>query len=171
MTKLTPLPPPAEAPAPAEEEKAEPIITMTLASGITVRLRTPELFATLATVESVPNQMMIDVLNLLDQEGAVIDYLPEPVKFLRIRNRVRGMYALAATLIESPRLVLAPERPRREANEFGEKKITLNEVEFIYYRYFRNGYRGTPLVLTAPEQLDAAQDSAPPGSDLLPIAA
>jgi hypothetical protein len=154
-----------------EGEADEPIVTFPLGSGITVRLRPPDLFATLATVEAVPSQMMMDVLNLLDQEGTIIDYLPAPEKFLRIRNKTRGMYQLAAYLIVSPRLILAPARPRRRAGEFGENQISLNEVEFLYYRYFRNQYRGAPLVLTAPEQPDAAQEPASAGGDVLPIAA
>lgn len=157
---------------PAEPtERPPPYAVLTLATGISVRLRRPTLYAMLATVGSVPSQMMIDVLNLLEEDGTIFDLLPPEVKFLRIRNKFRGMYALAAALIELPRLVLAPETPNREAGEIGEEDISLAEVEWIYHSYFRHR-RFTPSVQTAaPAQPDGAQEPAPPGGDVPPDAA
>jgi hypothetical protein len=115
--------------------------------------------------------MMIDVLNLLEQDGVVFDLLPPAEKFLRIRNKFRGMYALAAALIESPRLVLAPDVPNREAGEIGEEDISLNEIEWIYYSYFRTR-RFTPTpVSPAAAQPDGAAEPPPPGEQLQPLAA
>jgi hypothetical protein len=163
----------AKLPSPPAEpaEPAPPYAELALVSGRVVRLRKPELYAMLATVGSTPSQIMIDVLNLLEQDGVVLDVLPPAEKFLRIRNKFRGMYALAAALIEWPRLVLAPETPDREAGEIGEEDISLDEVEWIYYSYFRQR-RFTPSgQAPAPAEPGAAAQPAPPGGDVPPLAA
>jgi hypothetical protein len=149
---------------------APPYAELALASGRTVRLRRPTLYAMLATVGSVPSQLMIDVLNLLEQDGVILDLLLPAEKFLRIRNKFRGMYALAAALIESPRLVLDPETPNREAGEIGEEDISLNEVEWIYYSFFRTRRFMPGGIPAAPAQPDGAAQSPPPGGDVPPPA-
>jgi hypothetical protein len=166
------LPPPADAPADAPPAVLPPpYAVLVLATGIAVRLRRPTLYAMLATVGSVPSQLMIDVLNLLEEDGTIFDLLPPEVKFLRIRNKFRGMYALASALIESPRLVLAPETPNREAGEIGEEDISLTEVEWIYHSYFR-ARRFTPSgPPPPPAQPDGAAQPPPPGGDVPPPAA
>lgn len=153
------------------EPTPPPYAELALATGITVRLRKPELYAMLATVGSVPSQLMIDVLNLLEQDGVVIDLLPPEQKFLRIRNKIRGMYALAAALIESPRLVLAPDVPDRAAGEIGEEDVSLDEVEWIYYSFFRARRFIAPRPPAPPAEPRSAAEPAPPGGDLPPPAA
>jgi hypothetical protein len=158
-----PAPTPTPTPTP-------PYAELALVSGITVRLRKPTLYAMLATVGSVPSQLMIDVLNLLEGDGVILDLLPPDQKFLRIRNKIRGMYALAAALIESPRLVLAPETPDLAAGDIGEEAISLDEVEWIYYSFFRQR-RFTPTPApAAPAEPGGAAEPAPPGGDVPPPA-
>lgn len=161
---------PSQSPPPTPAD-APPYAELTLVSGHTVRLRRPELYAMLATVGSTPSQIMIDVLNLLEQDGVVLDLLPPEQKFLRIRNKFRGMYALAAALIEWPRLVLAPETPDRAAGEIGEEDISLDEVEWIYYSYFRQRRFAPSLQAPPPAEPGAAAQPAPPGGDVPPLAA
>lgn len=172
MTTLPPQATPlATATAPTETPAAAPpYAELALVTGITVRLRKPTLYAMLATVGSVPNQLMIDVLNMLDQDGVDLEKLKPEGKFLYIRNRLRGMYALAAALIELPRLVLEPETPDREAGEIGEEDISLDEVEWIYYSYFRRR-RFTPSGLPpAPAAPGPAAEPPPAGGDVSPPA-
>jgi hypothetical protein len=158
-------------PAAGTSDGAPPYASLDLTTGITVRLRKPTLYAMLATVGSVPSQIMIDVLNMLEQDGVLLDLLPDAQKFLRIRNKLRGMYALAAALIESPRLVLAPETPNRAAGDIGEEDISLDEVEWIYYSYFRQRRFTAHVLPAAPAEPDGAAEPPPPGGDVPPLAA
>lgn len=143
-----------------------PYAVLSLLTGIEARLRRPTLYAMLATVGSVPNQLMLDVLNMLEEDGVPLDKQPPGKKFLYIRNKYRGMYALAALLIEWPRLVLDPEVPNREAGEIGEEDISLDEVEWIYLSYFRRRHFTPYRPPAAPAEPGGAPEPPPPGDDV-----
>lgn len=132
----------------------------TLASGQVIDLAMPDLYAILATVGAVPSQSMIEVLNLLDQEGVTLSGLDPAHKFLRIRAQIRGMYALLSHIIVRPRLVL--DRLPGDG-EIGPRDLSFNDVEAIYYRYFRGGYRPSPRVDPAAADIGGP---AEPASDM-----
>lgn len=141
--------------------------TWTLASGMEAKLQMPNLYAILATVGAVPSQAMIEVLNLLDQDGVVLPAADQAQKFLRIRTQIRGMYALASYILVEPRLVLDREPGE---GEIGPSDLALNDVEGLYWRYFRGGYRQPPRSPADPADPDGAEGVAPSGDGLPPLA-
>jgi hypothetical protein len=129
-------------------------------------VRMPDLYAILATVDAVPSQLMIDVLNLLEAEGADIPGLAEPgKKFLRKRNAVRGKYALASLILVKPRLVL--DRPPGEG-EIGPAQLSWGDVEGLYYSYFLQGRRLPPFVSAEADDAGGAAEPPPDRDDLPP---
>lgn len=140
-----------------------------LSSGVEATVQMPDLYGILSTVGAVPSQIMVDVMNLLDQEGVVLPGLDPAHKFLRIRNNIIGMYALASLILISPRLVLPQRRngqmvmPPLADGEIGPRDLTINDVEALYYRYFRGGYRPPPRSAAPAAGPDGA---AEPASDL-----
>ena len=141
--------------------------TWVLASGVEATVRMPDLYAILATVGAVPSQAMIEVLNLLDQDGVVLPAADPAQKFVRIRAQIRGMYALASYILVAPRLVL--DRPP-QGGEIGPADLSYNDVEALYYRYFRGGYRQPPRRDTPAADADGAAEPPQPGGDLPPPA-
>jgi hypothetical protein len=128
----------------------------------------PDIYAILATVDAVPSQLMIDVLNLLEAEGAELPTLDPALKFLRKRNLIRGKYALASLILVKPRLVLE-ERPLVEG-EIGPAQLSWGDVEGLYYSYFLQGRRIAPLAPPASGDAGGATEPPPPGDDLPPPA-
>ena len=120
--------------------------TYTLPSGRVVTLHMPDLYAILATVGRVPSQQMIDVLNLLQAEGA-LNPDPEIDRFLHKRNEIRGMYAVAALCLAEPKLSLDKAPPE---GALTPADLTFTDVEVVYYGFFR-GWRApqTPSVATS----------------------
>ena len=136
--------------------------TYTLPSGRRVTLAMPDLYAILATVGRVPSQQMVDVLNLLQAEGA-LDRDPDTNRFLLKRNEVRGMYAIAALCLVEPKLSLEREPP---PGALVPSDLSFADVEVIYWGFFR-GARA-PLVAPPADAADAdrAAESAQPGGDV-----
>jgi hypothetical protein len=127
-------------------------------------VRMPNLYEILATVDAVPSQLMIDVLNLLEAEGSEISSLVEPTKkFLRKRNTIRGKYALASLILVKPRLVLDREPGE---GEIGPAQLSWGDVEGLYYSYFLQGRRIPPFLPPAPNDTDGAAEPPSAGDDL-----
>jgi hypothetical protein len=127
-----------------------------LPSGRVVTLVMPDLYAILGAVGRVPSQQMVDVLNLLQQEGALSGDV-EHDRFLHKRNEVRGMYAVAALCLEEPKLVLSGDVPE---GALTPTDLTWADVEAVYWGFFR-GYRHVPVVslATSDEPDGTASDS------------
>lgn len=128
-------------------------------------VRMPDLFQILATVDAVPSQIMIDVLNLLDQEGAELPTVDPAQKFLRKRNKIRGMYSLASLILVSPRLIL--DRAPGDG-EIGPDQLSWGDLEGLFYGYFWQGRRLAPQLSPARSEPDGAPEPAPPGGDVPP---
>lgn len=137
-----------------------------LASG-PAEVQMPDLYQILATVDAVPSQVMIDVLNLLDQEGAELPTLDPALKFLRKRNKLRGMYSLASLILVRPRLVL--DRAPGEG-EIGPSQLSWGDLEGLFYGYFWQGRRLTALGSAASDDAGGISEPAPSGGDLPPPA-
>jgi hypothetical protein len=127
----------------------------------------PDLYQILATVDAVPNQLMIDVLNLLEREGAELPTLDPALKFLRLRNKTRGIYALASLILVKPRLVL--DRPPGEG-EIGPSQLSWGDVEGLYYGFFLEGRRLSSFLPPPPRDAGGASEPPPPGGDVPPPA-
>ena len=128
-------------------------------------VRMPNLYEILATVDAVPSQLMIDVLNLLEGEGAEIPGLVEPTKkFLRKRNTIRGKYALASLILVKPRLVLEA-RPLVEG-EIGPAQLSWGDVEGLYYSYFLQGRRLPAFLSSEADDPGGPQEPPSAGDDL-----
>ena len=138
--------------------------TYTLPSGRRVTLAMPDLYAILATVGRVPSQQIVDVLNLLQAEGA-LDSDPDTNRFLLKRNEVRGMYAIAALCLVEPTLSLEREPP---AGALTPADLSFADVEVIYWGFFR-GARA-PLVEDPADASDAdgTAGAASAGGDVPP---
>lgn len=113
-----------------------------LPSGRAVRLQMPNLYGILATVGRVPNQHMIDLLNLLVADGA---YTPERVesdKYILKRETIRGMYAITALCLAEPRLRLDGTP---DAGEIAPDDLSWRDVEAVYFGFFRGVDQFAPL--------------------------
>jgi hypothetical protein len=99
---------------------------------------------------------MIDVLNLLQAEGALSSD-PEIDRFLHKRNEVRGMYAVAALCLASPILSLDKDPP---SGALTPADFTYADVEVIYWGFFR-GWRA-PLVESTADPADVDGTAKPP---------
>lgn len=130
-----------------------------LPSGRVVTLVMPDLYAILGAVGRVPSQQMVDVLNLLQQEGALSGDV-EHDRFLHKRNEVRGMYAIAALCLEEPKLVLSGDVPE---GTLAPADLTWADLEAVYWGFFR-GYRHSPVVsLAASDEPDGTAGDPRPG--------
>jgi hypothetical protein len=125
----------------------------------------PDLYAILATVDAVPSQVMIDVLNLLDGEGAELPTADPALKFLRKRNKIRGMYSLASLILVRPRLVLG--RAPGEG-EIGPDRLSWGDVEGLFFGYFWQGRRLSANLPPPDNDASGPSEPAPPGDDLPP---
>lgn len=134
-----------------------------MTTGVEAKVQMPNLYAILATVGAVPSQAMIEVLTLLDQEGVALAGVDEGQKFLRIRNNIRGMYAMASLILVEPRLVLDKDPGE---GEIGPRDLSLTDVEALYWRYFRGGYRPPPRSPADPADPDGAEEPTSYGGDL-----
>jgi hypothetical protein len=143
----------------------ETIQTWPLSQVGEAEVRMPNLFQILATVDAVPNQVMIDVLNLLESEGADLPGADPALKFLRKRNAVRGKYALASLILVRPRLVL--DREPREG-EIGPDSLSWGDVEGLYFNFFLYGRRFPPFVFAENHDAGGASEPPPPGGDVPP---
>jgi hypothetical protein len=130
-------------------------------------VRMPNLYEILATVDAVPNQLMIDVLNLLEAEGTDIPNADPATKFLRKRNLIRGKYALASLILVRPRLVLGREPGE---GEIGPHHLSWGDLEGLYYSFFLQGRRFPPLAPAEADDAGGASQPAPAGDDLPPVA-
>lgn len=155
--ETTPMPAPAAEPQPDR---------WLLSRGRWAEVQMPDLYEILGAVDAVPSQIMIDVLNLLDKEGAELPVgLSEPqLKFLRKRNRVRGLYSLASLILVKPRLVLE-KRPLIEG-EIGPADLSYGDVEGLYYAYFLAGHRNAPLLFAPRDDAGGASGPVEPGGDV-----
>jgi hypothetical protein len=115
----------------------------------------PDLYAILATVGRVPSQQMIDVLNLLQAEGALSSD-PEMDRFLHKRNEVRGMYAIAALCLVDPVLSLDKDPPVG-ALTFAD--FTYADIEVLYWGFFRGWH--APVVEGAADPADDDRTAKP----------
>jgi len=141
--------------------------TYILPSGRAVKLRMPDLYAILASVGRVPSQQMIDVLNLLQAEGSLKKDEADEDRYLRKRNELRGMYAIAALCMVEPVLSLDANPP---AGAWTPADTTYADLEVIYWSFFR-GWRKevAPGLIDAPHA-EWAADTARDGDDLPPTA-
>ena len=136
--------------------------TYTLPSGRRVTLAMPDMYAILATVGRVPSQQMVDVLNLLQAEGA-LDSDPDMNRFLLKRNEVRGMYAIAALCMVEPKLSLDREPP---AGALVPSDLSFADVEVIYWGSFRGARAPFSEPPADAADVDGAAEPAPPGGDI-----
>jgi hypothetical protein len=138
--------------------------TYTLPSGRRVTLAMPDLYAILATVGRVPSQQIVDVLNLLQAEGA-LDADPATNRFLLKRNEVRGMYAIAALCLIEPKLCLDGE-PKDGA--LTPSDLSYSDVEVIYWGFFRGARAPQSDASPDPADLDGPTEPARDGRDVPP---
>jgi hypothetical protein len=127
----------------------------------------PDIYEILATVDAVPSQLMIDVLNLLEAEGAELPTLDPGLKFLRKRNLIRGKYALASLILVKPRLVLDREPGE---GEIGPSQLSWGDVEGLYYSYFLQGRRLPPLAPPTDGDAGGVPEPLPAGGNVRPDA-
>jgi hypothetical protein len=133
--------------------------TYTLPSGRVATLNMPDLYAILATVGRVPSQQMVDVLNLLQAEGA-LDADPDVNRFLHKRNEIRGMYAIAALCLADPILSLDKDPP---AGALTPADFPFTDIEVVYWGFFR-GWRAPTLTdATDPTDVDRIEKPARDG--------
>jgi hypothetical protein len=130
--------------------------TYTLPSGRVVTVAMPDLYAILATVGRVPSQHLVDVLNLLQADGA-LSTDPDTNRFLVKRNEVRGMYAIAALCLVEPILSLDKEPPE---GALTPADLTWADVEAVYWGFFR-GWRA-PVKREPANPTDADRPTEPP---------
>jgi hypothetical protein len=140
-----------------------------LPSGRVVRLALPDLWAIVSQVGRIPNPIVMAVLDLLIRDGA---YTPEQAQadlYLRKREEVLGVYAAAALCMVEPRLAIGREPGE---GEIGPRDLPYGDAEVIYYRFFRSGGIGIPVVEWDADPADAAgaQSPAPAGLDVPPPA-
>lgn len=136
---------------------------LTLSSGRDVTVRMPDLYAILATVGNVPSTQMIDLLNLLNDEGALsLNSAPQPTDFVAIRNRIRGKYALIAEMLAEPRLVLnrAPQQ-----GEIAPDDLNYSDIEMLWY-WFQYCRAETPADVAESGELERAESAARDGRDI-----
>jgi hypothetical protein len=145
----------------------EAIQTWPLSQVGEAEVQMPNLYEILATVDAVPNQVMIDVLNLLESEGADLPSADPALKFLRKRNVIRGKYALASLILVRPRLVLDRE-PREGEIEPGD--LSWGDLEGLYYNFFLQGRRFPPFVFAEDHDVGGIEEPPPPSDDLPPLA-
>lgn len=144
---------------------------LTLPSGIVAELQMPDLYGALASVGRVPNPLLAPALDLLVRDKAYTPPgAPDPDVYLRKIQEIRGMYAVAALCLVSPKLRLDlrdGERPKD--GEIAPADLSYDDVETIYWSWFR-GRRQKALPAAAPADA-AGPAGAPPAGDDLPPAA
>jgi hypothetical protein len=132
---------------------------------VAARVRMPDLFGILATFGSVPSPQLAAVLDLLVADGVEL-LSPDPAKvYVRKRDQIRGMYALAALILVEPRLVLSGDPG---PGEIGPRDLSFEDLEGLYYSYFRNGYRLPSAPDPHPDAAGGAAEPSAPGGDLPP---
>jgi len=132
-----------------------------LPSGLMVTWRMPDPFSIIAFDGVIPDPITAAVIALLKDEK---QYTPEsdPKKFRYDQQSIKGMYGLAAAMLESPKL-----DPNRE---YGDGDGTLGRREIGYldvcqlYWLFRAGTRLPPLDTPDPAEPERPAD-APPDRD------
>lgn len=139
----------------------------TLSDGTVAEVEMPDLFGILGTVGAVPSPVIAAVLDLLVADQA---YTPEQTAaqiYVQKRDQVRGMYALASLMLQSPKLVLSG---RPGPGEIGVSRLSFADVEGLYYRYFRYGHRQALQGAAGSDQPDGAQGASSAGGDISPDA-
>lgn len=131
-----------------------------LPSGLPARWRMPDVFTLLAFEQVIPDPTTQAVIRLLNEEKS-LTHDTDPRKFLYDAQTIRGMYGLAAAMLETPRL--------DAGREYGDGNGTLGRREIGYwdvvrlYQLFRVSTRGSisaPAHATEPSRpADAARDS------------
>lgn len=142
-----------------------------LPSGRVVAVQMPDLPAILLTVGRVPNQVLVDLLNLLVKDGLWSPKGPDENRFLDKRTEVLGWYAAASLLLHEPRLVLAPAQPDPDKGEIGASDLTFEDLEVLYatFRYWHPRPFDRSWADAAQDNGGAA-DHVPPGAGLPPAA-
>lgn len=108
--------------------------TMTLSQGREVKLTMPNLYQVL-TGKGVPNPALAAVLKLLHGEG-LLEQTNELQRLQSARDNLRGLYEIAALCLTEPVLRLEGEA---QPGEIGPDDLSFNDVETIYYAFFRRG--------------------------------
>lgn len=142
------------------ESKTE---TITLPSGLQVQVQMPDLFAILASVGRVPNPIMTAVLDLLVKDGAYPAQGPDSDVYLRKRDEIRGMYAIASLCMVAPRLVLSGTPAD---GDLTPRDLGYNDIEALYWGYFRG--KRPAFGLAHAVDVNGLASSASDGNDLPP---
>lgn len=123
---------------PKPEVNEQDVDVMRLPSGIVVKLTMPNMYAILATVGTIPNPMIAAVLDLLVKDNAFSTTLAggEAAPYVNKVEEIRGMYAITALCLVEPVLVL-DRAPDEAAGEIGPQHLNFQDVESVYWGFFR----------------------------------
>lgn len=120
-------------------------------SGMAVALTMPDLYSALLTAGTLPNPLLASILKLIEASGEDVAKLGEAQRLRASMDHIRGLYGIAQLCLESPklRLDLKPGELPGEG-EIGPADLTLNDLEHIYWRFFRGDFASRhPTALAA----------------------
>jgi len=166
MSRNAPARLPDQALPPDKRKKSEPppAFEDTLPSGLHVTWRMPDPFTIIAFDDTLPDPITAAVITLLREEKAYTSEF-DPMKFRYDSQSIKGMYGIAAAMLEQPRL--------DPAQAYGDGDGTLGRREMGYldvcalYWKFRTHTRLMPIV--APDGAEPGGPAlAPPDSDGVP---
>lgn len=158
---------PDQALPPDKRKKIPPPFEDTLPSGLKVAWRMPDVFSIISFDGVLPDPLTSAVIRLLTEEKA---YTPEadPKKFRYDAESIRGMYGLAAAMLETPKLDAGVEYGDGNGT-LGRREIGYLDVTALYWR-FRIGTRQAARAPAAAPEPGGAADAAPDRGDLPPDA-
>lgn len=132
----------------------------TLPSGLEVKWRMPDPFTLIAFDTTIPDPITAAVIKLLNEEKASTPDF-DPRKFRNDAQSIKGMYGLAAAMLEHPKL--DPNREYGDGNgTLGRREIGFMDITSMYW-LFRTRTRLPPSASAGADDAagvtDVAQDS------------
>ncbi len=110
-------------------------------SGMAVVLAMPDLYSAILTAGTLPNPLLASILKLIEASGAELASTGEAQRLRASMDHIRGLYGIAQLCLETPklRLDLKPGETPGEG-EIAPADLTLNDLEHIYWRFFRGDF-------------------------------
>lgn len=154
------LPPQAVPPDKRTKPTIPPPFENSLPSGLAITWRMPDPFAMIAFDGVVPDPLTAAVLTLLEEEKATRSEF-DPQKYRYSAQAIKGMYGLAAAMLETPRL--DPAKEYGGNGTLGRREIGYQDVLTLYHLFLFK--TRLPVVELADPGGAERAEMAPPASD------
>lgn len=148
--------PPQAIPPDKRPKEPPPPFENTLPSGMYVKWRMPDPFAIVAFDGHIPDPFTAGVIDLLKNEKSYVEE-GDPLRHRHEAANIRGIYGLAAAMLESPKLDVRLEYGDGET--LGRREVGFQDVIQLYY-WFRTKTRTAIIPSPDADIIERVEDVA-----------